>query len=129
MGPESARHLAIGLSRAGARVAICGRHIETLERMRSKDPSIRAYQADIVVREQILALKQQLDNDMGGILINNAGLMVQFDIKDGMPDSVRNEVELNLMAPQPYRHLFARAYTAGTFGNYQCHIGLCTLSQ
>jgi short-subunit dehydrogenase involved in D-alanine esterification of teichoic acids len=93
--------LAKTFARAGAEVAICGRRIEPLEKVQSKIPSIRAYKADVVVHDQILALKQQLDRDMEGIdvLINNAGRMVQFDMKDGLPDSAGSEVELNLMAP------------------------------
>ncbi|MFW6254930.1 MAG: SDR family NAD(P)-dependent oxidoreductase, partial [Chitinivibrionales bacterium] len=33
------------------------------------------------------------------ILVNNAGRMVQFDVRDGIPDSADSEMALNLAAP------------------------------
>ena len=92
--------LVITFLRRNARVAICGRHRESLEKVREKHPEIRAYKADITVRDEIVCLKAQLDQDMNGIdiLVNNAGRMVQFDIRRGIPESARNEIALNFTA-------------------------------
>ena len=92
--------LAITFARHGASVAICGRNLEKLEKVRKKNPKLLAYQADITIPDQITSLKNLLDREMNGIdiLVNNAGTMVQFDIIYGIPDTVRNEIELNFIA-------------------------------
>ena len=92
--------LAETLVKRNARVAICGRHFDSLEKVREKNPDIQVYRADVTIKDEIVSLKTQLDQDINGIdiLINNAGRMVQFDIQKGIPESAKNEIELNFTA-------------------------------
>ncbi|MBD3243024.1 MAG: SDR family NAD(P)-dependent oxidoreductase, partial [Chitinivibrionales bacterium] len=102
------RALAIAMAAKGASVAVCGRHADTLEQVGEQHPSIHGFAADVTIPKQISALKRQLDNAMGGIdvLVNNAGRMVQFDAREGIPEAIESEVMLNLMAPLRLTRLF-----------------------
>lgn len=102
------RELAVAMATRGAAVAVCGRHADTLEQVGEQHPSIHGFTTDVTNPKQIAALKRQLDSAMGGIdvLVNNAGRMVQFDAREGIPEAVENEVMLNLMAPLRLTRLF-----------------------
>ncbi len=100
-GSGIGRALAVELWKKEARVAICGRHREKLDQVAAKYPGIVGVKADVTKDEDIQLLFENLREVLGGIdiLINNAGRMVQFDVREGIPDSIDSEVALNLTAP------------------------------
>ncbi len=102
------RALGVAMAAKGASVAVCGRHADTLNQVSEQHSAIHGFTADVTIPKQITTLKRQLDNAMGGIdvLVNNAGRMVRFDAREGIPEAIESEVMLNLMAPLRLTRLF-----------------------
>ncbi|KMQ51750.1 short-chain dehydrogenase [Chitinispirillum alkaliphilum] len=100
--------LASVLYKKGAKVAICARKKDALKEVSLLLPGIVTIAADLSVKENLLNIKKTLDKEMNGIdiLINNAGKMTQFDIRDGFPNGYETELALNLGAPVELTRLF-----------------------
>lgn len=99
----------IGLSLAeaflarGDSVAVCGRSVDALERVRRLHPGILAVQADVTSTQARDALLDTVSERFGrlDVLVNNAGVFVERDFATDpyAATDVEQEVALNLTAP------------------------------
>ena len=74
------RAMAVALSQQGVRVAMVGRHADTLRGV----PGSEAFVADVTVEADIVRLEAEVSARMGKvqILINNAGVALRKDLTD-----------------------------------------------
>lgn len=93
--------LAQAFAAEGATVFITGRQAEKLEAAASTHPNLIPVVCDVTVDAQIVALKETVDAAGGAdILINNAGIMVFFDVLDGFPlEEQLHEIEIDVVGP------------------------------
>ncbi len=95
------RAIAQRLLREGASVAICGRTLETVERVAADLQSLgkaTGHAADIRKPEEVARLFQAVDADFGrlDILVNNAGEGVFRKVGEMTIDDWRRNIDLNL---------------------------------
>jgi len=95
------RAIAERLLREGARVAICGRSKESLDRaVEQMRPlgGIFGRQADLTKQADAHALFQAIDSEFGGldILVNNAGEGVFQKVGEMTPETWHRNIDLNL---------------------------------
>ncbi len=96
--------MAIQMSSAGSRVIVCGRDREKLAALKKSYPEIFVFQADISNQKDRKDLSDKIDQQFGDLnmLINNAGIkhLIQFDGDTTFEAKIRQEWEINYMAPQ-----------------------------
>lgn len=104
-GSGIGRSTALMLAAEGARVVVTGRRLEPLqavvEEIGSAGGEAWARQADLQKREQLVALVQWTEKEVGpiGILVNNAGLTSRVrNIRWIEPDDWESAVSVNLTA-------------------------------
>ncbi len=93
--------LAQAFAAEGASVFITGRRAETLEAAAASHPNLIPMVCDVTVDAQVIALKQTVDAAGGAdLLVNNAGIMVFFDVLDGFPlEEQLHEIEVDVVGP------------------------------
>ncbi len=108
--------IARGLSRAGARVAICGRNPEknkrAIQELKQISPEARAFEFDLLKIDDIPAFYENVSEAMNGldILVNNAGAQHR-----GRADEIKLEdfdriIKINLTAPYVLSQCFAKEH-------------------
>jgi NAD(P)-dependent dehydrogenase (short-subunit alcohol dehydrogenase family) len=97
------RAIAARLLRDGARVAICGRSTESVERAveqlaRETGGATAGIAADVGNLDQVRALYEFVDRRFGSldILVNNAGIGVFASVRDLKPEDWRRTLDTNL---------------------------------
>src|SRR5215831_8301838 len=95
------RAIAERLLTEGARVAICGRSQETVDAAASRLRNlgkVLGVQADIRRSEQVRAMFQAVDHELGGldVLVNNAGAGLFKKVADMTPAEWHRNIDLNL---------------------------------
>jgi len=99
------RAIAERLLKEGARVAICGRTAEGVERaVRELRPlgAIYGHAADVTQVNQVSKFFLEADSDFSGqfdILVNNAGAGIFRKVAEMTPDEWRANIDLDLNAP------------------------------
>lgn len=97
--------LARQLSDADAKVIICGRDQETLDKAKGILPSVDTVQGDVAVKQDRERVTQHIIETFGGLslLINNAGLQRSLDVFGTDTDQalavMESEISVNLTAP------------------------------
>jgi uncharacterized oxidoreductase len=94
------RALALQLAELGARVLVCGTHPARVEAMQG--PGIRAVCCDVTEPQDVQALVQSVDANLGGldVLVNCAGIQREVDLTGEVDMAeVERELDVNLMAP------------------------------
>lgn len=87
-GSGIGRALAVELAREGARLALSGRRIatveETAELCRAEGAEARAYELDVADREAVLKHADEVVADFGGVnlVINNAGVSLTASVEE-----------------------------------------------
>ena len=94
----------------GSKVIICGRTLEKLEQAKEQNPSLEIAQCDISNDEQIQALRDKCDSELGGvdILVNNAAVFNIFDVTQGdFPLTQQlQEIDIDFGGPVRLVHYF-----------------------
>lgn len=100
--------LAHVLADAGANVVVTGRTASKLEAAASSHERISAHVCDVTNDDQILALRDFMEARGGvDILINNAGVMQEFDVRSGHPlDAQVREIAIDVTGPVRVLHHF-----------------------
>ncbi len=93
---------------AGATVIITGRTEAKLKEAASSHPSISGVVCDVANDEQVVALRDAVESQGGvDILINNAGVMLAFDVTKGFAlDKQLHEIEVDAAGPVRVVHHF-----------------------
>jgi uncharacterized oxidoreductase len=92
-------------------VIICGRRKERLKEISSRYPGMITTLCDVSIAEERDALYQWVVENYPGlnVLINNAGIQLPIDMtKEVDLEKIKNEVEINLVAPIHLSSLFAQ---------------------
>ena len=91
------RAIASRLAAEGAKVAICGRNPENVERA-ARELGVFGMAADISRVEDVRALFAAVDREFGGldILVNNAGQGLYRKVGDMSPEEWHRNIDLNL---------------------------------
>jgi NADP-dependent 3-hydroxy acid dehydrogenase YdfG len=96
------RAIALGLARAGMRVACAARRGERLAALGAEAPAdaIVPFTVDLRDERQIVALFAELRGRLGGVdvLVNNAGLGHDAPLMSGATDHWREMLEVNVLA-------------------------------
>ena len=91
------------LASAGTRVIAIGRNLDALRALGAYSDRVATYAADLNQIDGLAALVTQImvDHPDVGCLINNAGIQYNLRLDDPhcSVDTIRNEVEINLVAP------------------------------
>ena len=92
----------------GAAVTITGRTESRLKEAASSHPSISGVVCDVANDEQVVALREDVESQGGvDILINNAGVMVAFDVTKGFAlDKQLHEIDIDAAGPVRVVHHF-----------------------
>ena len=92
----------------GATVIITGRTEATLRQAASSHPSISGVVCDVSDDEQVVALRDAVESQGGvDILINNAGVMLAFDVTNGFAlESQLHEIAIDAAGPVRLVHHF-----------------------
>jgi|SRR5579872_6650223 len=96
--------LASAFSSRGNEVIICGRSEEKLKRAQARLPGVEARRCDISHRDEIESLVNWINSDHPdlNILVNNAGIQRQIDLRKGVQeaaiDDSGDEIEINFRA-------------------------------
>lgn len=104
IGLEMAR----SLSQLGAEVVITGRREAPLKAAAEGSPKITAFVCDVTNNDDVIRLLEFMDS-LGGadVIINNAGIMQDFDIKAGFSlDKQLHEIAINSAGPVRFVHHF-----------------------
>lgn len=93
-------------------VIICGRSEERLQEAKEKYPALHTICCDVAQRDDRIALYNQVISDFPAInvLINNAGVQHNLDLKDADFDICELEIATNLEAPIHLATLFVRSF-------------------
>ena len=95
----------------GNKVIICGRRVERLNALKGKHPGLITIACDVSDDKQREDLCHTVLKDYPetNILINNAGIQLAVDLTHPVNlESVREEIEINLVAPIHLSSLFAQ---------------------
>ncbi len=100
--------LALSLANEGAHVVVTGRTASKLEAAAASHERITAQVCDVTDDAQILALRDVMDARGGvDVLINNAGVMHAFDVRDGHPlEAQLKEIDIDVSGPVRVVHHF-----------------------
>ncbi len=100
--------LAKALADAGALVTITGRNPAKLEQATKHHARITGHVCDVTKDDEIAALRDTLIAEGGvDILINNAGVMAFFNIRDGHPlEEQAKEIDIDILGPIKMIHYF-----------------------
>lgn len=92
----------------GSKVIICGRSEVRLKEAREKNPKLHIKQCDVSVEEQRLSLFEEITKEFPdiNILINNAGMQQQLDLKEVEWNTCKKEIATNYEAPIHLTTLF-----------------------
>ncbi|MGB0877287.1 MAG: SDR family oxidoreductase [Mycobacterium sp.] len=92
----------------GATVIITGRTESTLRQAASSHPSISGVRCDVSNNHQVVALRDAVESEGGvDILINNAGVMLAFDVtKDFALEKQLHEIAIDAAGPVRLVHHF-----------------------
>jgi short-subunit dehydrogenase len=101
LGLELAREFA----RHGARIAICGRDTDTLQRaqeeLRSRGACVRAYTCDISNAHNVTDMVTSVERDLGAIhvLVNNAGIIHVGPVDVMTKEDYREAMDIHFWGP------------------------------
>ncbi len=117
-------------------VAITGRNLLKLEKVKAAYPKIHIFQSDVTQDQEARSLANELQKELGGIdvLINNAGIMNLVDAGDETNNLQKqiNEIEINYQAPIRMLHYFLpqlkKSYSA-TLINVSSGLAYVTFAQ
>jgi uncharacterized oxidoreductase len=102
--------LAEAFLQAGNEVLVCGRRAEKLEQARLLLPALHTLQCDVADAEKRQALFDWATSQFPSlnVLVNNAGIQQQIDLRAGADSllNVEDEIEINLTAPIHLSALF-----------------------
>lgn len=104
-GTGIGRGIALGLAREGARVVICGRRSDRLEKttseIRATGGSCSAYPTDITIEREVISLVENTltEHNQIDILINNAGIFASAPIHQLEVSEWDRMMETNLRGP------------------------------
>ena len=94
--------IATKLSQEGAKVIICGRNEQKLERARAANPQLQTAVCDVTKDAQIKSLVEKVEGEFGGIdiLVNNAGVFEIVDYNGGASMEVQEkEIAIDFTGP------------------------------
>jgi gluconate 5-dehydrogenase len=106
--------IAVGLARAGARVAICGRREEknaaALEQLANVRDECHGFVFDLERTDEIGTFYEKVSTTMGGIdiLVNNAGIQCRGRADEVSLEEFNRILAINLTAPYVLSQCFAR---------------------
>jgi enoyl-[acyl-carrier-protein] reductase (NADH) len=94
------------LAKRGCNIAIVNRNVEMGEKVaqeiiRQYGVKVKAFQADVSEREDVMKLKQNVERTMGtvDILVNNAGLLaLENSLLEGNDEDYQKIIDVNLTA-------------------------------
>lgn len=102
--------LAEAFLEAGNEVLVCGRRMEKLEEARRRLPALHTFQCDVADAGNRQALFEFATSQFPSLnmLVNNAGIQRQIDLRAGAADLLggEDEIEINLTAPIHLSALF-----------------------
>ena len=94
----------------GANIIVTGRNLDALQATKNKFPKIQTFQSDVSKSKDIENLYAQVTQQFPelNIIINNAGIMRNLDLKDASLDleNVTSEIEINLSGTIQMNHRF-----------------------
>lgn len=101
--------LAQAFAKEGAKIIVTGRKMEKLQKVKQDNPAFEIIQSDVAEDTQVSALVQEVEANHGGIdvLVNNAGVFQQFDVKKGDHDIGKQIAEMNINVNGPLRTITA----------------------
>ena len=93
--------LARAFAAEGATVFITGRRADALEAAAASHPNLIPVVCDVTDDAQVIALKETVDAAGGAdLLVNNAGIMVFFNLLDGSSlETQLHEIEVDVVGP------------------------------
>jgi NADP-dependent 3-hydroxy acid dehydrogenase YdfG len=97
------------LTAAGYRVALLARRADRIEQLAGElGASALAVQADVTVRDSLVAAADQVRSELGGadVLVNNAGVMLLGPFSSAQRADHRQMVEVNLMGAMAATEVF-----------------------
>ncbi|MBN1542392.1 SDR family oxidoreductase [candidate division KSB1 bacterium] len=106
--------MALGLARAGVRVAVLGRderkNDQALQALQTERSGCRVYSYDLIDADGLLDLYQGVSQEMGGIdiLVNNAGIQCRGRADEIALADFNRVIAVNLTAPYVLSQCFAR---------------------
>jgi uncharacterized oxidoreductase len=100
-GSGIGRGLAVALHRAGNRVVIAGRRIESLRAVADAYPGVGYLQLDLSDRQSILHVVDKVEQHYPdlNVVVNNAGVMAVEDTDAPDPDTASAIIATNLLGP------------------------------
>ncbi|XP_055610116.1 17-beta-hydroxysteroid dehydrogenase 13-like [Uranotaenia lowii] len=93
---------------------------KTAEELRQLGVKSQFFKVDISQYESVQELKQQIESTLGDvdIVVNNAGVMPLFSVREGTADQIRKTMDINLLA-----HFWTtRAFLDGMISRRRGHI-------
>ena len=108
--------LAKKINDEGAKVLICARNPELLEKAKKENPSLEIAQCDVTNPDQVHALLIRVRQLFGGIdiLINNAAVFRRFNILEDYPlEKQFEEIDINLKGPILVTNIFLKELMKG----------------
>lgn len=98
-GSGLGKAMALGYSRLGAKVIICGRDFSKLEKLSKLDKNIKGYQLDVKKIDDVVSFydKLRLENRIPDILINNAAANFMCPSEKLTYNGYKSIIETNLM--------------------------------
>lgn len=100
--------ISLALAKHGTSVVITGRNQKNLQEAAQHHERLTGIPCDVTQENEVVDLRKRLD-EMGGvdILINNAGVMHFFNVKEGFPLSRQvEEIEIDSVGPVRVIHHF-----------------------
>jgi uncharacterized oxidoreductase len=94
----------------GNKVVTCGRRKDRLEELRSRFPDLSVFSCDVADEAQRVAFVEWIGahHPEANVLVNNAGVQLVTDLTRPVDiGRVRNEVEINFVAPLHFASLLA----------------------
>jgi short-subunit dehydrogenase len=117
-------HIARALAKKGVNLVLTARSVDALEQVRdmiqSHGVKAVAIQADLSDNEQVMALSEKAEKELGpiDILINNAGIEWAAPFREFSPQEIQKMVQVNVTAPM----LLTRSVLPGMLNRGRGHI-------
>jgi short-subunit dehydrogenase len=99
------RQISLRLAKERCRLAICDLDLKNAEATADEirktfNVDATAYKLDVANYEEIEAVKEAIESDLGHveILVNNAGLLSDLSLRDGKPSDIKRTVDVNLLS-------------------------------
>jgi NAD(P)-dependent dehydrogenase (short-subunit alcohol dehydrogenase family) len=132
-------HFARTLARAGAKVAICARRVESLreveQSIRSGGGEVRSVALDVTRRESVVQAFERAAEALGSVtvVVNNAGVAVTKPLLDHTDEDWSSVIDVNLtgawrVAQEAARHMVANK-RGGSIVNIASVLGLRVAAQ